>query len=573
MQRILITLLVLILHSSLFTLHSSAQPKFAKKVQKGIISVNTYDKQGNLLHQGTGIYIGQNGEAVADYRIFKGAYKATVIDASGKQAEVDCVLGADDSYSMVRFRVNTKSNAVLNIVSAAQSKGATLYALSHSNSSTITSDVSAVNDTTMINGKYVYYGLAKTLNEKLIGCPVFNVDGAVVGLLHAPIGEKSYVLDIRFREVLKMEAIPTRSASVALGNIFLPKGMPDTAEEALVYTFFKSKNTDNEEYMDIMNRFIACFPQNAEGYLRRATPLIDTHHFDEAEADLQKYLSLVEDKSVGYFNVASTIHSKLELLPDVPYDKWTYDVVISDIDKAIELNNAKTASDEEKKSFDVKFKILKAKALSGKGNFDAAIALYEDLNQGENRNPAYLYAISAAREARGDSVMAVIEPLDSAIAQFGTPMPTEAANYVMRRGQLFANAGKYKDAVLDYNQYCYLMNNQVSAVFYYERSQIEVNARMFQQAITDINMAIDKAPRVPLYYVEKASICIRVNLLDDCIDACQKAIALAPDVVESYRILGYAQLQKGDKTTARQNIQKAIDMGDENAKVILEKYF
>ena len=74
-----------------------AQPKFASKVQKGIISVNSYDKQGNLLRQGTGVYVGANGEAIADYSVFKGAYKATIIDASGKQMDVDCVLGADDT--------------------------------------------------------------------------------------------------------------------------------------------------------------------------------------------------------------------------------------------------------------------------------------------------------------------------------------------------------------------------------------------------------------------------------------------------------------------------------------------
>ena len=53
------------------SLLAMAQPKFASKVRKGIVSVNTYDKQGNLLHQGTGFYVGANGEAVADYRVFK----------------------------------------------------------------------------------------------------------------------------------------------------------------------------------------------------------------------------------------------------------------------------------------------------------------------------------------------------------------------------------------------------------------------------------------------------------------------------------------------------------------------
>ena len=574
MKKFFITLLILLLHSTVFTLASMAQPKFAKKAQKGIISVNTYDKQGNLLHHGTGFYVGPNGEAIASYATFKGAYKATVIDAQGKQSEVDCILGADDSYSLVRFRVAVKGNAVLSTVPAAQPKGATLYALAYSNTGNPDNDVAAVSDTSLIDGKYAYYGLSKTLDDKLIGCPVFNVDGSVVGILHAQIGEKSYVMDIRYRDLLKIEAIPTRSASVALSNIFIPKGLPDTLEEALVYAYFKSKTLGNDEYMDLINRFVSTFPQNAEGYLRRATPLIDLARFDDADADLQKYLSLVDDKATGNYNVASTIFNKLNLVPEPAYDKWTYDLAISHVDKALELNSANaTAEAAQKKTLDAQYKILKAQILSGKQDYDGAIAIYESLNQGEDKAPSFLFAISLARESRGDSIGSVIEPLDSAIAMFGDPMPTEAANYVIRRGKLYANAGQYRNAVQDYNQYCYLMHNQVSDIFYYERSQIELNARMYQQAISDISLAIDLAPRNVMYYLEKASTCIRVNLLDDCIDACQKALILNPDIMDTYRILGYAQLQKGDKTTARQNIQKAIDMGDENAKTIMEKYF
>ena len=62
-------------------------------------------------------------------------------------------------------------------------------------------------------------------------------------------------------------------------------------------------------------------------------------------------------------------------------------------------------------------------------------------------------------------------------------------------------------------------------------------------------------------------------LLDECIEACQAAIMLNPDIIDSYRILGYAQLQKGDKENARRNLQKAVDMGDEGAKQLIETYF
>ena len=73
-------------------------------------------------------------------------------------------------------------------------------------------------------------------------------------------------------------------------------------------------------------------------------------------------------------------------------------------------------------------------------------------------------------------------------------------------------------------------------------------------------------------HFEKASLFLRVGKYDECIESCNNTIMLNPDIIDAYRLLGYAQLQKGDKEAGRKNLQKAIDMGDENAKVILEKY-
>ena len=562
---------ILLFSLFLLALTGSAQPKFASKARKGIVSINTYDQQGNLLRQGTAFYVGADGEAVADYKTFKGAYKAIAIDASGKQEEVERILGADDTYSLVRFRVKGKGGASLTPATASQPMKSTLFVLNYTADGKVESEQAAIADTAIIQGKYTYYGLDKKLDTKLIGAPVFNESGTLVGMLHSVMGTKSYVLDIRYKETLTIAAIPNQSASLALANIFIPKELPATQEEALVYLYLKSRTASNDEYMDMVNRFVTIYPQNAEGYLRRATPLIDLLRFDEADKDMQKYLSLVEDKANGHFNVASLISDKLRLQPDPPYDKWTWDVAIQHIDQAITLNAAKPEN-EERAATDAKFQIQKAQTLMSKEDYDGAIAIYETLHQAHPA-PFYLFAISMAREGRGDSIGQIIEPIDSAIAMMGDPLPSEAANYVIRRGQLYANSGRYREAVQDYNQYACLLNNRVSAVFHYERSQIEVNARMFQQALDDINKAIEMAPHNALYHVEKAAIAIRVSLLDECIQSCQTAISLNPNIIDAYRILGYAQLQKGDKVNAQANLQRAIDMGDETAKKLLETYF
>lgn len=573
MNRTVLSILLLTISILSFAQLQPA-PKFTPKAQKSILSLNTYDKNGELMKSGTAFFVSQNGDAIADYALFKNAYKAIAIDASGKQYDVDCILGADDTYSIVRFHVNTKGNSFLTTVKYIQPIGSKVYAINFSKEKISVCPQSTIESLDSINAKYAYYKFAGDMGNTYVGSPVFNETGELIGILHSAMGQgiylHSYAMDIRFREELKISAIQSSSSTMALKSINIPKGIPDTVEEGLVYAYFKSRTADNDEYLDILNRMIAAFPENAELYQRRSVPLTDIGQNAEADADLQKYLSLAADKAIANYTVAQGIYNKLRYVPEPAYDKWTADVAVDYINKAIELESAQQR--EESAANMLKFKEQKALILSMKKDYDGAITLYEEINTGEHRSPAYYYAISTARESRGDSTSLIIAELDSAINMFGTPMPTEAANYVLRRGQVHANAGEYRKAVIDYNQYAYLLNSQVSDVFYYDRSQIEVNARMFQQALDDINSAVSLRPDNPLYLVEKGAICLRVNMIDDCITACTEALRLNADLPVAYRIRGYAYVQKQDMKSARKDLEKATELGDESAKEILKTY-
>lgn len=573
MKRTILSILLLTISLLSFAQPQPA-PKFASKAQKSILSLNTYDKNGELMKSGTAFFVSQNGDAIADYSLFKNAYKAMVIDASGKQYDVDCILGADDTYSIVRFHVNTKSNSFLTTAKYIQSIGTKVYAISFSKDKISVCPQSTIESLDSINAKYAYYKFTSDMGNDYVGSPVFNEAGEVIGILHSAMGQginlRSYAMDIRFREELKISAIQSSSATMALKSINIPKGIPDTVEECLVYSYFKSRTAGNDEYIDILNRMIAAFPDNAEIYQRRSVPLTDIGRTAEADADLQKYLSLAIDKSIANYTVAQGIYNKLRFVPEPAYEKWTADLAADYINKAIELESAQTR--EESEANLLKFKEQKALILSLKKDYNGAISIYEEINTGNHRSPAYYYAISAARESRGDSTSLIVADLDSAINMFGTPMPTEAANYVLRRGQILANAGEYRKAVLDYNQYAYLMNSQVSDIFYYDRSQIEINARMFQQALDDINSAVTLRPDNPLYLVEKGAMCLRVNMIDDCIKACTDALNLNANLPVAYRIRGYAYVQKQDMKSARKDLEKAIELGDESASEILKTY-
>lgn len=534
-----------------------AAPKFAAKVQKALASLNTYDKDGVLLHTGTAVFIGNNGEALADYTLFRDAHKATVIDAKGTTYDVDCILGADDIYSLVRFRANIAKNDFLPLPTSALSEGNTLYAIPFSKGKMKTCASASVESAAPAAEKYSYYTLNQDMGSECVGIPLFNENGELAGMTQPAVKGKSGALDIRYANELKIAAFMPKSMTQALSYINISKGLPDSMEEALVYAFFKSRTAKNEEYLDIMNRFVSTWQNNPEGYNRRSTVLTDMLRFDEADADLKKYLELSTDKNTAHYNVARNIFNKLQFQPEVPYDKWSYDLVLEHLAQSEGINTM----------------TLKAQTLCAIKKDAEALAIYEELCRIDTlRTPQILYAISLCHENLGDSISEVLAPLDSAIALMGSPTPKEAATFILRRGKLLANAGRYKEAVLEYNTYCSLLDYQVNATFYYDRSQIELNARMYQQALDDIEMAISSAPNNALYRIEKAAICLRVNMLDECVEACEYVTSRTEKFSDAFRILGYALLQKGDKEGARRNLKKAVELGDDSAQEIIDAY-
>ena len=541
------------------TIIAQSAPKWASKVAKGIVSVMTYDNKDNLLHSGTGFFINTQGEAIADYSVFEGASKAVVVDAGGKKYDVDYILGADETYGLVKFSVKVDKAVAVQPEVRPQNVGATVYILAYS-AKDPSYQVATISEVSAINDSVKYYSTSKAYDSKFNACPVFTQDGQLFGLAQPSMGGKGYILDVNHLRTLSITAIPSKNESIALGKINISKGLPSSVGESLVYLYFKSRSASNEEYMDMLNLFIRKYLDNPEGYLRRATPLTDLQRFDEAESDLQTYLKLSPERDGALYNVCQLIHNKLIYQPEPKYEKWTFERAMGYIDEAISIKPL------------LDYKLEKAQLHVAMSEFDKAYAIYDELNHSEDRSPAILYAASLAAEARGDSLSEVIELMDSALAMFPTPHPADAATFVLRRGKLFEAAGKYRDAVKDYNEFCYLSNNKVNATFYYDKAQLETKARMYQQAIDDIELAISAAPREPMFYLEKCAIMLRVNQLDECIKAAQQTLQLDSQNADAYRMLGYAQLQKGDKTSALQNLNRAKELGDEAAQEIINTY-
>ena len=171
----------------------------------------------------------------------------------------------------------------------------------------------------------------------------------------------------------------------------------------------------------------------------------------------------------------------------------------------------------------------------------------------------------------GSDLNDVIALMDSAIVRLNKPYLSDAAPYFFERAELNAQAKKYRNAVLDYNTFYKAVNGDVNALFYYQREQAEMQCRMVQQALDDINKAVELSADDENLWAEKGVVHLRVNQLDDAVQAFEKAISINTEYAAAYRMLGYCQSLKKMKKEAKANYLKAKELGDTVVEQLLEK--
>ena len=128
------------------------------------------------------------------------------------------------------------------------------------------------------------------------------------------------------------------------------------------------------------------------------------------------------------------------------------------------------------------------------------------------------------------------------------------------------------EAVRDYDTFYDAIGGRVTAAFYLQREQAEIQCKMYQQAINDINKAVEMTPEDVAMWVEKGSVHLRVGQHNEAIEALEKAISLDPKAAAAYRMLGYCQIQLKKNKEACANFAKAKELGDEVVDGLIQKY-
>lgn len=552
--------IIMILFAACVCCMVNAQPdKWVKKASKAVFTLKTFNADGSLIGSGNGFFITADGVAVSSYTPFRGAAKAVVIDAMGKEYEVKSIIGANDVYDIAKFRVDATKCQTLRTAPAAV-ENTSLWLLPYNAKNAYSCTAAKVKSVQKVQNDYDYYTLEATAPENTVGCPYLNANGEVVGIQQQSSSDDNttqYAVGAAFATGLKMTGLSLNDPALKATSI--KKDLPDELDQAILTLYLASTLGDAQSFVGLVDDFIAKFPQAPDGYSYKAQIMAAQDNYPEADKYMKLAIDNATDKAEARYNYAKMMYQNLIYFYDSASHAWSYEQALEQAEQAVALDPQ------------LPYLTQKAQLLFACKRYADSYAAFQDVIGKGGRTAECFYGAARCKEQLNDTT-ACLALLDSAVATFSKPYLKEAAPYIYARAQALAESGKYRLAVNDYNEYENLMISQVNSEFYYIRSQVEVKARLFQQALNDLDKAIDKSADILLYRSEKASLQIRVHLLDQAIETASECIRLFPDASDGYLFLGLAQCLKGDKVQGVGNLLKAKDLGDAQADVLIEKY-
>ncbi len=563
---------ILILPLLLFFLAqgSMAQnPKWVEKAKRAVFSVVTYDKSDKMLNTGNGFFVSEDGLALSDYSLFKGAERAVVITAEGKQMPVSTILGANDMYDVIKFRVaiTEKKVPALVVAKTTPAVGTDAWMLPYSTQKSIACVSGKVKEVSKVAGEYHYYTLGMQMKDKMVSCPVMNVEGQVFGIAQKSSGLDTvttcYAAGAAFAMAQKISALSLGDA--ALKSIGIRKGLPDTEEQALVYLFMASSSLSSEDYGKLLDDFIRQFPANTDGYLRRANYYVakakdNQSWFDKAVVDLNQALKVAQKKDDVYYNIGKLMYAYQLSKPEKTYKDWTYDTALKNVRQAFAIDPLPI------------YVQLEGDILFAQQDYAGALSAYEKVNASNMASAGTFFSAAKTKELLKAEPKEILVLMDSCISRCPQPITADFAPYLLERAQINMNAGQPRKAMLDYDAYFKAVNGQVNDVFYYYREQAALKARQYQRALDDIAKAVELNPADLTYQAENAVVNLRVGRYEKAIEILNGILKNDPKYGEAYRLLGLCQVQLKKTDEACANFKKAKELGDPNVDELIKKY-
>lgn len=550
MKNIYIQSLLLALLPIFGTQLSVAQPAEVRKVDDAVFFLKTYNKEKVLLGVAHGVFVGADGEAFSSWKPFENADSAVVVDNKGREYQVDVITGVNELYDVIKFKVNAKTPFV-KIANTPAKAGDKVWLTGYSLKKAEHKQIN-IKKTETFSDKYQYYLFTLGVTESNNNCPLVNDRGELIGLIQKPFNaEEAHSTDARFINSL------TISSGLAVNDPLLrktniPLMMPSNEQEALIMLVLSAEQ-GRRNYKRYAEDFLRLFPTSIEGYTTLSQLFLQNGECQKAQNMMESALKHVKKKDAAHSEYAKIICQQQLFYPDSSFTAWKMDDALEHVVKAYAINPLPS------------YKHQQAQILFSLQKYNEAYDMFMALTRTSLRNGELFYEAAQCKSQLQAPKEEILVLLDSAVAACQKPLTSISAPIFLARGMALDNAGEYRKALKDYNQYDTLMLGRANADFYFIKYKAETKLHQFQQALDDIAHAALLSPKEPLYLAELASLQLRVNRLEDCIKTANMCLQLAPDMPDIHLIKGLALVQNKQKEEGLKSLEKAKSLGDKRA--------
>ncbi|MDR2138119.1 MAG: tetratricopeptide repeat protein [Tannerella sp.] len=537
-------------------------PKWVEKAKKAVITLEIQDKNG-ITRKGNGFFVQENGEAVSDYALFSGAEKAFAIDADGQRFPVVQILGADELYDVIRFKVDVpKRVTALQPATTQPVQGTEAYLLPYGVGKGAAIPGGTIVEVSKIKESYGYFKINVPLTSSQVSFPLLTPEGEVFAMAQEDASGNHQTYGISVPYILGIRMVSTDVFNKTYTAVNIRKAWATTPEDAQIALVLYASQQDAPAYLETLNDFIASFPDMAAGYLNRASHYAcyrKTLAASEAEqmrllalaqADMETAAKYLEKKGECYYEQAKLIYGVASIDSTLQSAAWNMQAAEANIRKAI------AESDEPA------YRQLEGDIAFYQGDYEQAYESYRKVSHSSLASGiSYYMAAKARQQIPGSNLTEVIALIDSAIEK-SAALPDDALVYLQENAELKMQLGRYEAAVADYDRCYTLMAGNVSDAFYHLREQARFRAGDLEGARKDISSAIMLNPHNAVYYAEEASIHLRQQQPAKAQECLRKAISMDPDFASGHRLLGVSYLRQEKRDEACKAFQKARELGD-----------
>lgn len=546
------------------TLSQAQKPNDA---QQAVVRVVTFNEKGDTLHTTYGYFASPTAEVVAPYAAFRGATRAVVTDTKGRQADVLRIVAASDNYDMVRVTtaMPTKKLPLLTRSTAVGAAGTawqqTFFSTEKQAQPLATNVLSAD-----ANNVFPYYTLSAPNEEQYVGCPIVD-NGQVVAIAQRNLLDKAQGICAISAAVADSFRV---NAAAALNSDFnairIPKQLPTSENDAYSYFFMMLRTQrDSLQVLPLIQDFTTAYPKNGAAMLDLASYYARQRQYAEADAWLQRRFTLGGDGLDAVYDTQAQLIYEKALTDSTAYPAWNLEAALKAAEKSYALQ-AKPAT-----------LLQQGVILYSMKRDEQALEKFKAYNASPAASPQshYFAAQVLMRMKVADSL--IVAELDKALEIAEKPYKSgDVAAVLELRAYYNEKLGNMRAAVLDYNDYEQIVGSQrLSAQFFAIRAALAEKARIYQVALDDYSTAISRASTKEEredYRINRALLCLRVQLWDDAIATAQQIIAENPQAADAYKIIGVAYGEQKNRARALEYLTKAQQLGDENATTLLQKY-